>query len=488
MGIGRTAIETLAKAVIATLPKRCLTTAERANSGLPAGDATFSREPGAAFTCGFGKAVLTPDDIESGTYYIAGYDSNNPAKAVLDDMYARAVYLDDGTGRGGVVLCAVDCVGLSRKDVNDIRRAVLASGEAPLLKSINIAATHSHSAVDTQGLWGPKITKSGRNEAFMQTLKTRVAGAVLDACRSAVRGRLFYGVLKTDGLQADVREPETFDPNLTKILFRGDDGSETVLVNFAAHAELMGSKTTAVSADYPAYMIREIEQSGPNVNAVFFNGAIGGMISAKEIKKVYRHEIDCEAYAKAYGKTLGELVNGLACATEIEPLVNAACAPVALPADNFALILARRIGVLNNDIARGGKRSAAVVFSETGYLELGCQRVGLFLVPGELFPELWNGAFLSAAESATGAEAHYRVLNTLGGCDHRFVVGLCNDELGYILPDNDFLTDADRPYLNAAHDRHGRRHYEETNSLGPATARALLDATAALIDAAQAAQ
>ncbi len=482
MGIGRTAIKTLGKAVLATLPRRCLTTADRANGGLPAGDAKFLREPGAAFSCGFGKAVLTPDDVESGKYYIAGYDSNNPAKTVLDDMFARAVYLDDNTGRGGAVLCAVDCVGLSRKDVNDIRRAVLASEGAPLLKSINIAATHSHSAIDTQGLWGPKITKSGRDEAFMRTLKTRAASAILDACRSAVRGRLYYGVLKTEGLQADVREPETYDPNLTKILFRGEDGSEIVLVNFAAHAELMGSKTTAVSADYPAYMIREIERSGPRVNAVFFNGAIGGMISAKEIKKVYRNEIDCEAYAKSYGKTLGELVNGLACDTEIEPLVNAASAPVAFGADNFVLILARRIGVLNNDIARAGKRSAAVVFSETGYMELGCNRVGLFLVPGELFPELWNGAFLSAAESATGDDAHYRPLNTLGGCDHRFVVGLCNDELGYILPDNDFLTDADRPYLNAAHDRHGRRHYEETNSLGPDTARTLLEATEKLID------
>ena len=52
------------------------------------------------FTAGFGKAVMIPDDVKTKTYYIAGYNSDNPAEGVLDDMFARAVYLDDNTGRG----------------------------------------------------------------------------------------------------------------------------------------------------------------------------------------------------------------------------------------------------------------------------------------------------------------------------------------------------------------------------------------------------
>ena len=66
-------------------------------------------------------------------------------------------------------------------------------------------------------------------------------------------------------------------------------------------------------------------------------------------------------------------------------------------------------------------------------------------------------------------------------CTHNFVVGLCNDELGYILPDNDFLLNEKTPYIDSANDRFGRGHYEETNSTGVKTARTLLKEMDSLI-------
>ena len=47
-----------------------------------------------------------------------------------------------------------------------------------------------------------------------------------------------------------------------------------------------------------------------------------------------------------------------------------------------------------------------------------------------------------------------------------FVVGLADDELGYIMTPNDFLTDEKAPYLEQAEPADGSRHYEETNSVG----------------------
>ncbi|MBQ7100117.1 MAG: hypothetical protein IJN81_00680, partial [Clostridia bacterium] len=168
--IVRGAIQTLSKTIIFGMPKSYFTSDENANKYMLTGDKKFTEKKGEFFTCGFGKAVLTPADVASGKYFIAGYDSNNPATGVLDDMYARAVYLDDNTGSGGVVMCAVDAVGISRKDINKIRERVIKSRKIPNLKSINICATHSHSAIDTQGLWGEKIYKCGRNEDFMRSL------------------------------------------------------------------------------------------------------------------------------------------------------------------------------------------------------------------------------------------------------------------------------------------------------------------------------
>ena len=480
--ITRKSIEALSKTIISAMPSGYFTTSEKADRYLLNGDKKFSQEAGKFFTCGFAKAVLTPEDITKDNFYIAGYGSNNPAKGVLDDMFARAVYVDDNTGRGGVVLCCVDAVGISRKDINDIRKLVIESKKIPALKSINISATHSHSAVDTQGLWGEKLFKSGRNDAFMEILKRKTADAIIAAYENRKDGKLFYSVIETEDMQFDCRTPIAYDKNLTRIRFEAFDGSEEIhIINFASHAELLGSETKNISADFPAYMIKEIEAADEKINAVFFNGAIGGMISAKEIRKVYREEIDCEAYTKDFGKKLGKIANALENETEIEPIINVKSAPIQIAASNFVLILARLLKVLNNDIIRIGKRSEAYICSEVGYLELGKNRIGVFLIPGELFPELWNGEFLSAEESATGKSADYRILMDMCKCDHQFVLGLCNDELGYIIPDNDFLLHEKTPYIDKATDKFDRSHYEETNSTGPNTARTILNETEKLI-------
>lgn len=480
--IVRGAIQTLSKAIIFGMPKSYFTSDEKANKYMLTGDNKFNKKTGEFFTCGFGKAVLTPGDVSSGKYFIAGYDSNNPATGVLDDMYARAVYLDDNTGSGGVIMCAVDAVGISRKDINKIRKKVIKSGKIPNLKSINICATHSHSAIDTQGLWGEKIYKCGRNEDFMESLHERTAKAIIEAYENRANGKLFYSVKKTEDLQFDCRTPITYDPNLTKIRFESFDGKKNIcIVNFASHAELLGDLTKSVSADFPAYLINEIEENNINCDAVFFNGAIGGMISAKEIKKVYRNEIDCEAYTKQFGKTLGELVNSLTEENELAVKINVKSLPVKITASNFVLILARLMKVLNNDIVRSKNRKEAYIHTEVGYLELGDAEIGMFLIPGELFPELYTGEFLDENDSATATKAEYKILKNQGNAKHTFVVGLCNDELGYILPENDFLLNSRMPYINSAKDRFDRNHYEETNSTGPKTAATLLDTMASLI-------
>lgn len=479
-------IGVLAKTIIFSMPNSYFTTAEKANEYMLRGDESFSKKSGEFFTCGFGKSVLTPDDVSSGKYFIAGYDSNNRAAGVLDDMYARAVYIDDNTGRGGVVMCAVDAVGISRRDINRIRKIVLKSGKIPDLKSLNICATHSHSAIDTQGLWGEKIYKCGRDEDFMEHLCKKTAAAIISAYENRSDGRLYYAVKKTEGLQFDCRTPDTYDQNLTKIRFESFDGEKNIcMVNFASHAELLGSKTKRISADFPAYMIKEIERNNKNCDAVFFNGAIGGMISAKEIKKVYRNEIDCEEYTKQFGKMLGETVNSLNDETELAVRINVKSVPVKIIGSNFVLILARLLKVLNNDIARNKKRNEAYIYTEVGYLELGDGDIGMFLIPGELFPELYNGEFLSEKLSATATKAEYKILKKQSDAKHTFVVGLCNDELGYIIPENDFFLDTKTPYINSGNDSFGRNHYEETNSTGPKTAQILLEAMDKLISSAE---
>ncbi len=481
----KAAVKALINSIVSTMPKKCFTTQENSDEFMLTGNEKFSSVPGKKWTCGFGKESYTPADYDTKTYYIAGYDSNNPVKGVLDDLYARAVYLDDNRGDGGAVFCALDCVGISRKDINDIRKLVIESGRLGKVKSINISSTHTHAGIDTQGLWGEKIYKSGKDKAFVDNLKKMAAQAIIASFENKKDGRIFMGYSPVEDMQADVRTPETFDKNLTRFRFSPDDNSGDIyIVNFASHAELLGT-TSLVSADFPAYLIKEIEDNVPCSNAVFFNGAIGGMVSAKEIKKVYRDSIDCEAYMKGFGRRLGEIALSVSSETELKPILNIKSKGIVVPGDNTVLILARYLGVLNNDIGRTKKRSRACIYSEVGYMELGDKDVAVFLIPGELFPELYNGEFLTEKDSANHRRSSYKkVLADMTDCKHKFVIGLCNDELGYIVAENDFLLNEALPYINKATDDMDRDHYEETNSTGPETGRIILDETEDLIKSA----
>lgn len=475
MSVKRKAIELLGKTIVSLMPKKYLANEESASKYMLSGDNSFDFSSGKNFTCGFSKAILTPTDVKEQKYFIAGYDSNNKAEDVLDDMFARVFFIDDNKGNGGVIFCSIDAVGMSRKDINDIRKLVLESNVFGKLKSLNICCTHSHSAIDTQGLWGEKIYKSGKNEEFMNELKKKTANAIIESYKNRTDGKLYFSKIETEDLQYDCRTPETYDRNLNRIHFIPDDKDkkEIFVINFASHAELLGSKTKKVSADFPCYMIREIEEKHKNCEVVYLNGAIGGMISAKEIKKVYRHEIDCEEYTKDFGKTLGKLLLSLTDEEEIKPVINVKSKQINVPAENFVLILARLLKVLNNDFIK--TKSNAFVLSETGYLVLGEKQVALFLIPGELFPELYNGEFLNSEISANKSEADYTPLIEMTDIKNNFVVGLCNDELGYIIPKNDFYLNQETPYINGATDHLDRRHYEETNSVGPRVAETLLN-------------
>lgn len=480
------AITALTNVLISTMPKKLFTSQANSNKFMLAGNEKFTQNAGEKWTCGFGKAKYTPDLGDGNIYYIAGYDSNNPAKSILDDLYARAVYLDDNRGDGGVIFCALDCVGISRHDINDIKMLALESGKLGKMKSINISATHTHAGIDTQGLWGEKIYKCGKNDKFMANLKRQAAKAIVEAYESRKDGKLYMGYTETVDMQADVRTPVTYDKNLTRLRFAPDDKSGDIyVVNFASHAELLGT-TTKVSADFPAYLIKEIEENVPKSNAVFFNGAIGGMISAKEIKKVYRNEIDCEEYMKGFGKELGKIALSIEEEKELKPIVNIKSKGIRVVADNTVLILARYLKVLNNDIGRTEKRNKACIYSEVGYAELGDKDVAMFLIPGELFPELYTGEFLPPEEAGTHRKSSYKkVLSEMTDCKHKFVIGLCNDELGYILAENDFVLHESLPYINNGKDDMDRGHYEETNSTGPNTAGTILNAVEELIGSAK---
>ena len=419
---------------------------------------------GKKFTVGFGKTEILPGDLDKKKYYVAGYNINNPATGVLDTPFAHAVWIDDNSGRGAVVFVSIDNVGMLNKDVEDIKSSLSEFISETGCRSVEILSTHSHAGIDTMGIWGP-LPFTGRDKHYMEVLRAGVRSAVKKAYMDRKDGDIFLGRVEVPDMQKDIRTPEVFSKTLTRLRFVPKDGGRQVyFINFAAHSESLSSKNSLVSADFPCYLRRKVfEETG--AETIYFVGAIGGMIT------MHLLDDDRPKSTKMIGENLAEYALSIKNEKKLKPNLSMMKQRFYFEADNTVLILAGMAGILKVDkyISHNAPLKIALK-SEMTYFEL--DGLKMLFIPGELFPELLYGGYLSSEESATGQGAEVNPKPLVEICDDKelLVFGLANDEVGYIIPPNDFLLDTDMPYLNRAKDIHGRNHYEETNSLGVKTA------------------
>lgn len=450
---------------------------------LPQSKVDFTEDKGDCFTVGFGRCVMLPEDIDKKKYYIAGYGENNPARGVIDPQYAHAIWIDDNTGRGGVLFVSLDVVGLLNKDVNKIRDRLSSFSEKTGCRSINVCSTHNHAGIDTMGIWG-RLPFSGKDPAFMEILFNAVVNACEEAYKSRKYGDLYLGSIEVPDMQEDIRTPVVYSKTLTRFRFVPQNGENEIwMLNFASHSESLQGCNHLVSADFPCYL-RERIKSKTEADVVYTVGAIGGMISMDiPDEDKLRKEHRLLESTRNIGYKLADYAVSIKDETKLCPCVNYARREFYAPAENTILTLACYIGLLEADkYADPSLPRHLCLKSEISLFEIGGKK--MLLLPCEIFPELVFGGFLSAEDSATGkgAEANPPTLADIVDDNEILVLGLANDELGYVVPPNDFVLHPTAPYLENGRDKHNRRHYEETNSLGPDTAFVLADNLKSMIN------
>ncbi len=452
--------------------------------------------------------------------WMAGYSSNKPAVGVHDDLWARAVVLVNGDV--SVAIEAIDVVGLFQDDVQRIRNRVAEKAPELALDYVLVASTHTHAGADTLGQWGPSNngvpTARGVDDVWLvHTLVENAAQAIVDAARSARPARVFatqaHLGATTAELISDTRDPFVVDDAVTALEFTEAKTGDVIgtLVSFGNHPETVGGANNLLTSDF-AWALREgmerglTTRSGEQVAAglggtcVFVNGAVGGMMTS-----LHAHPTSLdgdkpadETFAKA--KAVGENVAKLALrALEDAPELKAP--PLAYGAQSVRLVVENEVfhlAFIGLELLKRKlvdfDRSKPIspdnmpkVMTEIAKVQLGPVR--FLAVPGELLPELaigYDPAFSFGQPRVRPDNPNPPPLSSappppylkeqLGG-DWGCVFGLANDELGYLIPPYDYLLDASFPYFQEA----PGNHYEETNSLGPSAAPALLEAYGKLL-------
>lgn len=400
----------------------------------------FASEPTSdKWSVGFAKNELTPDDYDKEYYYLGGYLKfpAQSATGVIDELWTKAVVLDDNSGRGAVAFAYIDAIGLMNNDVKLIREKLSdILGESGII-SVNVGVTHTHTGVDTQGLWGT-LPETGKNEKYMNALVEKTAAAIRTAYETRSKGTLYFGSDDYGNFFTDGRGPKSYDRNIHLFRFVPDDSSkrEIFVTNFGAHPVYIEWANTKISADYPFYLSKAVEEKY-GADFMFIQGAIGGTIHGNlGASNGIQGDTGVEKITQ-YGAKIADVFAELIKKAEpVKPVLNVAHRQVEVPVDNFIFRLAERAGVTS---AKGYSDGGIIkMTTEIGYCQIG-DNIKILMMPGEAFPEIVYGGFYNAEQSFNGTEYPEAALNTyFTEDDYVLTFGLCNDAIGYIVPDNDY--------------------------------------------------
>jgi len=370
------------------------------------------------FEAGASRVDITP----SGRVFLAGFSPNRPSEGVHDKLYVSAVAVRLGDSH--IVLASVDLLGLFKEFLDPARRtAAKAHGLRP--EEIIFCCTHTHSGPDTLGLWGPDEYTTGVDEEYMERLGYQLVEAVDKAVGNMVRVKAKYSWtwVEPKGIVRNGRNPGLVDRYLSTLRFYSEAGrTVATVVNFACHPEVLTNDNKLITSDYVHYLRLKLEKEIGGTT-VFINGPLGGMLTP---------DVKARSFEEAE-RVGGELAKGVLDSMRHEKEIREeriwlARREFGLPVENSKFITASKRGVLKRSFVNGQ------VLTEVNLARIG--EVTIATIPGEALPRV-------------GMEVR-GVLD--GQC--KVVAGLGNDELGYIIPADNWMP--------------GK--YEESMSLGPRTA------------------
>ena len=217
---------------------------------------------------------------------LAGYYKPRFAEGVLDELEINALALACGEDRA--VLIAVDHCGIVREIIKDFKQHIAeVTGLAPA--AIYIHATHTHTA--------PFLNRNSENkleQEYYRTVYHKLADAAKAALEDLKPARMGFGVgqapniafirrfrMKDGSIRTnpgvdnpDIAEPiGAVDERVSVLRFDREGAESLVLVQFANHPDVVGG--SKISADWPGFVRRQLEQTLDDTKCICFNGTQG---------------------------------------------------------------------------------------------------------------------------------------------------------------------------------------------------------------------
>lgn len=405
--------------------------------------------------------------------WLGGFSNNRPAKGVHDPLWVRAIAFRNN----GVTLAMVtiDSVGIMHEKFIKVRKSL---DPALGIDHVLFSTTHDHESPDTMGIWSYSPVRPKFDHAYMD--------GILQACKEAVEEAVANLEPADMGLLAleidpskfvhDSRKPIVFDKTICCARFtkHGTDETIATMLGWGNHPETLGSGNSLISSDFPHYWRKGVETGVLSPNGVeglggmclYFQGMVGGLMTPLHLKVTHRDgtvlEGDNYPKTEALGDNLAiATVNGLRGEDvwqSADPGIAVAAKTIFIPIDGL-FSWAMMFGLIHPGYY-WGKGKTEVNAIRIGELEI-------LTAPGELYPEVAEGGM----ESPAGADYPDAPILSPPLRAHmngrvNMVIGLANDEIGYMVPKSQW--DTEPPYAYSDPDNPRKKpQYGEENSCGP---------------------
>ena len=270
---------------------------------------------------GFARIDVTPPLGSD----LSGYFHRRAAKGVRDNLYLNAVAI--GNGDETLVLMAIDYIGIKLEYNIKIRKLITQRTGVPA-DHIMIAALHQHTA---PCIANPESRLTAlRDDTFVDVLFRKFA----DAAQMAIDDMKDAEMSTAD---AEVAEPIAFvrryftadgevqtnpntdvytlshrcaeaDNTMRLVRLHREGANDIAIVNFSTHPDVVSGEY--ISADWPGFTRKYVEEDIPGVSALFFTGCQGDSNHYDYFKpKTARlKNVDRYTHAKFMGRTVADAV------------------------------------------------------------------------------------------------------------------------------------------------------------------------------------
>ncbi|MBI4621723.1 MAG: neutral/alkaline non-lysosomal ceramidase N-terminal domain-containing protein [Verrucomicrobia bacterium] len=232
---------------------------------------------------GTARANITPE----GSMWMAGYTRNRPTVEKTQDLWVKALALQDATGKRSVVFTADLCgitAAVSEAVAGELQRALQFPRSSVL---VNVSHTHSGPVVEGYLPAVYEIPKEDRPavalyrqglERTMVRIATEAVANLAPAGLSWGNGWTTFGVNRRNNPEADVprlraegRLVGPVDPDVPVLRITDLDGRiKAIVFGYACHATVL--QDSAWNGDYAGYAQAALETRRPGAVAMFFAG------------------------------------------------------------------------------------------------------------------------------------------------------------------------------------------------------------------------